>query len=105
MVIVEETIKLLPLMVLIATRKSRTAHGAMLCGSFCGLTFGMVEGISFGYLEYPAQQSPITTYLTRFLVMGPQHAVWDSLAGGIIFLIGTQRADDRQQRGRRPTAW
>jgi hypothetical protein len=101
MVIVEETIKLLPLFVLIALGRIRTAHAGMLCGALAGLTFGIVEGVTFGYLEYSSAQRPLTTYLTRFMVMAPQHAVWDALAGGIIFFVG----DELPSNGsRRPTA-
>jgi RsiW-degrading membrane proteinase PrsW (M82 family) len=101
MVIVEETIKLLPVFVLIALRRIRTAHAGMLCGALAGLTFGIVEGITFGYLEYSSAQRPLTTYLTRFLVMAPQHAVWDALAGGIIFFVGDELPGNAS---RRPTA-
>src|SRR5687768_17038798 len=61
----EETIKLLPVFLLIATGRIRNAHGAMLCGALSGLTFGAVEAISFGYLVYPATNpiTPVSTYL------------------------------------------
>ena len=85
----EETLKLLPVFVLIWTGRIRNAHGAMLCGALSGLTFGAVEAISFGYLVYPATHpiTPVSTYLTRFFIMSPLHGIWDALAGGLVFFL------------------
>jgi hypothetical protein len=87
MIMIEEAVKLLPVFVLISTGRIRTAHGAMLCGALSGLTFGTVEAVSYGYLQYPQLDRPITDYFTRFLVASPMHGVWDALAGGLVFFL------------------
>ena len=86
---IEECLKLLPVFVLIFGGRIRNAHGAMLCGALSGLTFGVVEAISYGYLVYPAVEpfTPVTTYLTRFFIMSPLHGIWDALAGGLAFFL------------------
>lgn len=98
-ILVEEAVKLLPVFLLIAMRKIRTAHGAMLCGALAGLTFGVVEAVTYGYLEYPVRNEPVTTYLTRFLVMAPLHGIWDALAGGLVFFLSGRW---RSSNSRRP---
>jgi hypothetical protein len=86
-VMVEEAFKLLPVFVLIVTGRLRTAHDAMLCGALSGLTFGTMEAVSFGYLDYAGSHKPITEYLTRFFVMAPLHGIWDALGGGLVFFL------------------
>jgi len=98
MVLLEEATKLAPVFLLIAAGKIKTAHGAMLCAALAGLTFGTVEAVSYGYLEYPAANAPVTTYLTRFLVMAPLHGMWDALAGGLVFFLsGRWRSSDSRR--------
>ena len=87
MLVMEELIKLTPVLVLVWRGRIRNAQGAMLCGVLSGLSFGCVEGISYGYLVYPVAQEPVTTYLTRFFIMSPLHGIWDALAGGLIFFL------------------
>lgn len=97
MITFEEFVKLLPVFVLIAAGRIRNAHGAMLCGALSGLTFGVVEAISFGYLVYPADGSPVSTYFTRFFIMAPLHGMWDALAGGLVFFLsGRGRSNSRR---------
>jgi len=94
MAFLEEAVKLFPVFVLIARRRIRMPHGAMLCGALSGLTFGVVEAVTYGYLIYPGSHQTVTTYLTRFLVMAPMHGVWDGLAAGLVFFLsGTWRGD------------
>lgn len=94
---IEEAIKLAPVFLLIALKKIRSAHAAMLCGALAGLTFGTLEAISYGYLVYPLDGSPVTRYLTRFFIMSPLHGIWDALAGGLaFFLSGTWRSNSRR---------
>jgi RsiW-degrading membrane proteinase PrsW (M82 family) len=97
MAFLEEAVKLFPVFVLIARRRIRTPHGAMLCGALSGLTFGVVEAVTYGYLLYPGSHQTVTTYLTRFLVMAPMHGVWDGLAAGLVFFLsGNWRGDAEQ---------
>jgi RsiW-degrading membrane proteinase PrsW (M82 family) len=97
----EEIIKLAPVFVLIARGRITSAHGAMLCGALAGLTFGTVEAISYGYLNYPTKAEPVPTYLTRFFVMSPLHGIWDALAGGLVFFLSGRA---RSNTARRPNA-
>jgi hypothetical protein len=98
MIALEETVKLGVVFVLIWRGRIRTAHAAMLCGALSGLTFGTVEAISFGYLQYPIYPpggAPVTTYLTRFFVMSPLHGIWDAVACGLVFFFsGLRNADE-----------
>lgn len=103
MIVLEEIVKLAPVFAWIALGKIRTAHAAMLCGALCGLTFGTVEAISFGYLVYPRSElpTPITEYFIRFFVMSPTHGVWDALVGGLVFFLsGRTRSTDKRKPGR-----
>jgi RsiW-degrading membrane proteinase PrsW (M82 family) len=100
MIVVEEVVKLLPVFVLIATGRLKTAHDAMLCGALAGLTFGVVEAVGYAYLEYAPQMTPITTYLTRFFVMAPLHGIWDALGGGLVFFLsGRWRSNTLRRPG------
>jgi len=100
MIALEETVKLAAVFLLIRTGKIQNAHAAMLCGALSGLTFGTIEAISYGYLAYPAQAAPLTSYLTRFFVMSPLHGIWDSLAGGLVFFLsGRWRATASRRPG------
>lgn len=102
MLIMEELIKLAPVLFLIWRGRIRNAHAAMLCGALSGLAFGCVEGISFGYLVYPVKQEPVTTYLVRFFIMSPLHGIWDALAGGLAFFLAGQ---DRSHAMRGGPTW
>jgi hypothetical protein len=100
MAIFEEAVKLLPLFFLIAAGRVKNAQAAMLCGALAGLTFGTVEAISYGFLAYPPESKPITTYLTRFFIMSPLHGVWDAIAGGLVFyLSGRWRSNAMRSPG------
>jgi heme/copper-type cytochrome/quinol oxidase subunit 3 len=92
MTLLEEAVKLAAVFALIRRRRIRTAQGAMLCGALAGLTFGTVEGISYGYLIYPAGAEAVTAYLTRFFVMSPLHGIWDGLAGALVFFLSAPPA-------------
>jgi hypothetical protein len=100
MIVAEEAAKLLPVFLLIWLGKIRNAHGAMLCGALAGLTFGAVEAVMYGYLDYPSRHEPMTVYLTRFFIMSPLHGMWDALAGGLVFyLSGRWRSNAMRRPG------
>src|SRR5687768_14359501 len=98
MIVLEEAVKLLPVFLLIATGRLKTAHDAMLCGALAGLTFGTVEAVGYGYLEYAPQGQAITTYLTRFFVMASLHGIWDALGGGLVFFLSGRWRSNRLRR-------
>jgi RsiW-degrading membrane proteinase PrsW (M82 family) len=99
-VAVEEAFKLLPVFILIATGRLKTAHDAMICGALAGLTFGTVESVSYGYLQYAGSLQPLTVYLTRFFVMAPLHGIWDALGAGLVFFLsGRWRSNDYRRPG------
>ena len=91
MVTLEESIKLLPVFLLIRRRAIRSAADAMLAGGLGGLCFGMVEAINHSFFLYAPAGSPATTYLIRVLVMAPSHGVGAAVACGVTFALACGR--------------
>jgi hypothetical protein len=85
MVTIEESIKLLPVFLLIRRRRIRTAGEAMWSAALGGMGFGMIEAVNHSFFLYARLSSPATTYLVRALVMAPSHGIGAAIACGVAF--------------------
>jgi len=85
MVTIEESIKLLPVFLLIRRRRIRTAGEAMWAAALGGMGFGMIEAVNHSFFLYARLSSPATTYLVRALVMAPSHGIGAAIACGVAF--------------------
>jgi RsiW-degrading membrane proteinase PrsW (M82 family) len=91
MVLIEETIKLLPIFLLVRRRAIGRATDAMFAAAIAGLCFGTIEAINHSFFFYAPGGLPLTTYVIRALVMAPSHGIGAALACGVMFARAARR--------------
>jgi hypothetical protein len=95
MVLIEEGVKLTPVVLLVLAGAVRQPRVAMLCAAIAGMSFGMIEAINYSVFIYPATGSPLTSYLVRTMVMAPSHGVGTAIGCGFMFFAALARSGGR----------